>query len=333
MADTQLDDLPALTAPAVGDLAYVVDVSDTTDSAQGSSKKITLADLRGAIGVDVQEFTADGTWTKPAGAKACHVTVIGAGAGGGSGRRGAAGSSRRGGGGGGPGQYGFYILPASYFGSTESVTIGTGGGGGAAVSADDTNGNAGTGGGNTTIGNLRMTGGSGGAGGQSGAGGTGGGNSGYGLVINASSFNQAFDNQPNGGAASNSTGAAPTQVPQSGPCGGGGGGAIDSSNLGRNGGAGGTYYTSSGWVTPPTAGSVGVGQTSAGGNGATGPHGGSGGGGGGGGSSASAGYAGGNGGDYGAGGGGGGGSPNSFASGAGGNGAGGYVRVVTFCGP
>lgn len=42
MADTKLSDLTALTAVAAGDLFYVVDISDTTDDAAGSSKKITL---------------------------------------------------------------------------------------------------------------------------------------------------------------------------------------------------------------------------------------------------------------------------------------------------
>lgn len=45
MADEKVTDLAALTAPASGDVLYVVDVSDTTDDPAGSSKKITLSDL------------------------------------------------------------------------------------------------------------------------------------------------------------------------------------------------------------------------------------------------------------------------------------------------
>lgn len=45
MADEKVTDLSALTAPASGDVLYIVDVSDTTDDAAGSSKKITLSDL------------------------------------------------------------------------------------------------------------------------------------------------------------------------------------------------------------------------------------------------------------------------------------------------
>ena len=37
MADEKLSDLPSVT-PATGDLLYLVDISDTTDSAAGSSK-------------------------------------------------------------------------------------------------------------------------------------------------------------------------------------------------------------------------------------------------------------------------------------------------------
>ena len=45
MADEKVTDLTAITQAAVGDLLYVVDVSDTTDDASGSSKKIARADL------------------------------------------------------------------------------------------------------------------------------------------------------------------------------------------------------------------------------------------------------------------------------------------------
>lgn len=49
MADTEADFLPDLTAlaasPASGDLMYVVDVSDTTESNEGTSKKITITNL------------------------------------------------------------------------------------------------------------------------------------------------------------------------------------------------------------------------------------------------------------------------------------------------
>lgn len=45
MAEVKITDLTALTATASGDLLYIVDVSDTTDSAAGTSKKITLTNF------------------------------------------------------------------------------------------------------------------------------------------------------------------------------------------------------------------------------------------------------------------------------------------------
>ena len=41
MADVKITDLTALTTPATDDLVCVVDVSDTTMSADGTDKKIT----------------------------------------------------------------------------------------------------------------------------------------------------------------------------------------------------------------------------------------------------------------------------------------------------
>jgi hypothetical protein len=45
MADTKLPALTALSAPALDDVAYAVDVSDTTDDASGSSRYLTLERL------------------------------------------------------------------------------------------------------------------------------------------------------------------------------------------------------------------------------------------------------------------------------------------------
>jgi len=44
VADEKLTNLPSVT-PATGDLLYLVDISDTTDSAAGSSKKTTVGDV------------------------------------------------------------------------------------------------------------------------------------------------------------------------------------------------------------------------------------------------------------------------------------------------
>lgn len=51
MPDTKLTDLTAQTDPiADTDVVYVVDVSDTTDDPEGTSKQATVAQLRQAIG-------------------------------------------------------------------------------------------------------------------------------------------------------------------------------------------------------------------------------------------------------------------------------------------
>ena len=48
----KITELEALgTLPATTDLVPVVDVSDTTQSADGSTKKMTVADLADAVGV------------------------------------------------------------------------------------------------------------------------------------------------------------------------------------------------------------------------------------------------------------------------------------------
>src|SRR6476469_1866152 len=93
---------------------------------------------------DVQTFLADGTWIKPAGAKAVRVWMFSGGGGGGSGMRGAPGGSRCGGNGGGGGACIYFTFPASVLGATETVTVGVGGVGGAAITTDATVGNPGT---------------------------------------------------------------------------------------------------------------------------------------------------------------------------------------------
>lgn len=102
----------------------------------------------------LREYTGSDTWTKPAGLKEIFVVCIGGGAGGGSGSRGAAGTLRRGGGGGGGTVIVWRKISAAELGATVTVTIGGGGSGGAAVTADNTNGNDGNAGGNTSFGTL-----------------------------------------------------------------------------------------------------------------------------------------------------------------------------------
>lgn len=57
MAGVKITDLAALSTPVDADLLYIVDISDTSESPQGTSKKITIGNLTSALDV------ADGTWT------------------------------------------------------------------------------------------------------------------------------------------------------------------------------------------------------------------------------------------------------------------------------
>jgi hypothetical protein len=110
------------------------------------------------IPLNVQVFTAGGTYTPSAGLVALHATLVGGGGGGGNA------SAPNFGGGGGNGAYteGFYLLSEMGAGPY-TVTIGTGGNGGAISTA-----NPGTAGGNTSFLGLLARG--GGAGGGSGGG-------------------------------------------------------------------------------------------------------------------------------------------------------------------
>ena len=71
MANAKLTDLTAITAADPLDLLYLVDVSDTTDDASGSSRKITAGNLGTSLSKFVQcvasidGVTASGTTTIP----------------------------------------------------------------------------------------------------------------------------------------------------------------------------------------------------------------------------------------------------------------------------
>ena len=59
MANSKLTGLTALTSPASGDKLYIVDVSDTTDSASGTSKQITYGNLISLAGLGVTASVAE----------------------------------------------------------------------------------------------------------------------------------------------------------------------------------------------------------------------------------------------------------------------------------
>lgn len=289
-----------------------------------AATSLVTIDSTGAVGTstlpDVQEFTASGTWNKPAGATRTEVYLIGGGGGGGSGARLASGTGMSGGSGGGGAGWSSLSFRTADLGSTESVTVGAGGVGGAAVTTDSTNGNAGTGGGTSSFGTTLRVRALGGGAGAAGATGTStAGAAGGGAVVGGA-----------GGAGT--TGAVGANAPTLGTLGapgGGGGGGISTTPTHFAGGLGAGVS-----VTALTTGSAG---TAGGGAGGTGGNTGlihsvaaGAGGGGGGSNTGGAGGAGGAGGSYGAGGGGGGASLNGNTSGAGGGGASGIVVVVSF---
>lgn len=60
MANKKISDLAALTTPASGDLVGIVDISDTTMGASGTTKKITYSNLMGgALNVLTATATLD----------------------------------------------------------------------------------------------------------------------------------------------------------------------------------------------------------------------------------------------------------------------------------
>lgn len=274
----------------------------------------------------------DGSGTFKLNYRTRYVTLFGCGGGGGggSGRRSTT-TAAAGGGGGASGtplleiMVPLDILGVATSGYNISYSVGAGGTRGASVTVDDTDGNAGAAGGDTTIGNLIAKGGGGGSGGTSTAGGGGIEGSYYPLW----QIGSVFDGLA--GADGNNVAGSASAFSQYWPSGGGGGGGADSGTPRVGGTGGGTYKSDNvtelkAATAQDTAGIAGLIYTV----GSTGSiYCGRGGGGGHGDNGAGAGN-GGNGGTYGGGGGGGGGSLNGTASGQGGTGGAGFIILIEY---
>jgi hypothetical protein len=281
---------------------------------------------------NTQIFTANGTWTKPAGATLVKVAMLGAGGGGGSGRVGAAASLRTAGAGGGGGSYSERLFRAADLAATEAVVVGGPSAGGAAVAAASTNGNAGTTAGATTFGNT--------SGGtlptkvRAGGGGGGGAGNATAAATAGASGSGAFGGGLGGTSSATGGGGTAAGNSTAGAGAGGGGGGITTADANSAGASGSTSASVSSVL-------IGTGGATVGAAGVAGPDYATqfiagfpspsqGGGGGAGGAATANGGAGGAGGTYGGGGGGGGAATNGFSSGAGGAGAGGLCVVTSW---
>jgi hypothetical protein len=241
MTDRKITELPAATLPLAGTEPAVV--------VQGGETRQAPASALG-LPAQVDVFAASGTWTKPAGAKAVEVFVIAGGSGGGSGRKGAEGSARFGGGGGSGGAIRRILLSADALPDTVPVTVGAGGVGGASATANDSNGNAGTAGGDSSFGPYVRAGNgfSAGAGGTAASGGGGGG------TIDGMSVGQGGGSSITATAGSGA--GSPTNTPNPTGGGGGGGGGRDAANVSRAGGGTttGGFYNDPSRVRPANTG-------------------------------------------------------------------------------
>ncbi len=282
------------------------------------SSDLTLPPLRL---ISTTEYATPGVQSFAAvpGARLYHVRIFSAGGGGGSGRRGATSTARSGGTGGNVGAVAEGWFAASELTFPVSVTIGTKGTGGALVSANDTSGNDGTAGTDSSFGTkLRSRGGIGGKGGT---------------AANTAATTSASDDLAGIFAASSTvvTAALAPYInsggsPFGGPQPGGSAGSLTTGNAEVAGQNGGYCSIDPAAVAPAkgangTDGAAGVASALPGVAGSSGAGGGS-----------SVAGAGGKGGDAarGSGGGGGGSSVNGQNSGAGGNGGDGYACIRAF---
>ncbi len=307
-----------------------------------------LGGLTANAGVLITKYTASNTWTMNSKTQSVTIIAWNAGGGGGSGRQGST-TAAGGGSGGSGGGYLVYSGLATFFNSSETVTIaGTAAGG--LTQGSVANGNTGTNGGITSIGNIYSTNTLTGTGNR-GLGGVATSTGPIGAIANfniGGAYPAGFATGYNAGAGTNTTGTTPTSIAW-GSAGitngiyinapGGGGGGADAVVI-RSGGVGGAISSISpaatDLITLSAGGTAGIESGTI--NGGLGNNqisttggryiGATGGGGGGGQSAGVVAGTGGNGGLNGAGGGGGGGSLTGTTSGAGGDGGRGELWVI-----
>ncbi|MGE5545577.1 MAG: hypothetical protein ACM33T_01670 [Solirubrobacterales bacterium] len=282
---------------------------------------VTRAKMAGGAAVDVQTFTATGTWTKPQGATLVMVEAWGGGGGGGGGGNGS--TYRSGGGGGAGGECIRLIMPASLLATTENVQVGAGASGGSGgFSAPGNNGGTG---GYSSFGSWVIA--------RGGFGGSGGGAT-EAPGADAQGIHCAFSTAGGaGGAGDDAPYAQPGQASPGAGGGGGGGGCASGGGSGGNDGGRGSLLTTGSLAHLPTTqggGGNGGGGGTPGQAGSARACGGDGGGGGGGNSSGTPGAGGAGGVPGGGGGGGGAGSLLSYGAGTGGAGGRGEVRVYAW---
>lgn len=109
-------------------------------------------DMPATPAVQIDKFTASGTWTRPDWARRVRILAVSGGGGGGSGGLRAPGVAIAGGGGGAPGAMSEVEMLASELTATVAVTVGAGGTGGAAQTTASADGNPGALAGHSTFG-------------------------------------------------------------------------------------------------------------------------------------------------------------------------------------
>lgn len=213
----------------------------TIDGDDNTLTDIGDASLKfGGLLRDIRVYTANDTWSKPAGLRFAVIEVIG---GGGGGAGNASASTNNGAGGGGGGGFARKKVVVGTLGATEAVTVGAAGAAGA------TNNNGGTGG-TTSFGTHAVA--AGGVGGITGAGGPGG----AGGIGTTGDLKTAGGGGGAGAANTALSGAGGTSYFGGGAQGRGDGGVADAAQAYGGGGAGGCRVASGG--RSGAAGSAGV---------------------------------------------------------------------------